>query len=342
MKRVLNIAHRGGAGLWPENTMAALERALAMGCDGMELDVHLSKDGKLVVFHDEALKPEIVRRPDGRWLDATGPLIKDQRYEELRQFDVGRLKPGTKYAERHPDQQPIDGERIPLLEDVIRLTKQRSADAKLWIELKTALLWPERSSTPHQLAEAVIGLLREEDFIDRAVLVAFDWNGLIHAKRLAPEIETRFTTLAQSWFRLDLDGLSWIKDSQQQRISTVEITVANARWLPPPRDHGAPPPPILDQMRRLVLERKAPWEAGHSSFLRPIAKAVREAGGNGWFPFYRDVDPQTAASALELGLTLAAWTVDDPDEMRRLIDLGCDALCTDRPDRLRRVLAPDL
>ncbi|HCX66954.1 MAG TPA: hypothetical protein DHK64_05290, partial [Rhodobiaceae bacterium] len=49
MKKPLHVAHRGGAGLWPENTMVAFERAIAAGADGIELDVHLSRDGLLVV-----------------------------------------------------------------------------------------------------------------------------------------------------------------------------------------------------------------------------------------------------------------------------------------------------
>ena len=65
MRKPLHVAHRGGAGLWPENTMAAFTRAIAAGADGIELDVHLSKDGKLVVHHDESLKPSIARGAGG-------------------------------------------------------------------------------------------------------------------------------------------------------------------------------------------------------------------------------------------------------------------------------------
>ena len=61
MSKTLNIAHRGGAGLKPENTLAAFANALDLGVDGFELDVHVAKDGTVVVFHDDALKGEIVR-----------------------------------------------------------------------------------------------------------------------------------------------------------------------------------------------------------------------------------------------------------------------------------------
>src|SRR5689334_22696160 len=112
----LNIAHRGGAKLWPENTTYAFEQATAAGFDGAELDVQLSRDGKLVVFHDFHLKPELCRHPDGSWLARRERrLIRDLSASDIQAFDVGRIKPRTLYAQRHRVLHPRDGERIPLL-----------------------------------------------------------------------------------------------------------------------------------------------------------------------------------------------------------------------------------
>jgi glycerophosphoryl diester phosphodiesterase len=77
----LNIAHRGGAGLWPENTLNAFARAAAMGADGAELDVQLTRDNEVVVFHDNRLKADLCRDADGIWLDRTGPRIVDLSFE---------------------------------------------------------------------------------------------------------------------------------------------------------------------------------------------------------------------------------------------------------------------
>ena len=82
----LNIAHRGGAGLRPENTLAAFAHALDLGVDGFELDVHVAKDGTVVVFHDDALKPEIVRDANGHWIEAPGPLIKDLTFARIAEL----------------------------------------------------------------------------------------------------------------------------------------------------------------------------------------------------------------------------------------------------------------
>ena len=56
LAQTLNIAHRGGADLWPENTMQAFERAIALGVDGIEFDLQLSADGHLLIHHDARLK----------------------------------------------------------------------------------------------------------------------------------------------------------------------------------------------------------------------------------------------------------------------------------------------
>lgn len=84
------IGHRGAAGLAPENTLAAFAASLDLGVDALELDVHLTRDGTLVVYHDYTLKPETTRTPDGEWLDIwTGLAIKDLSLAELKTYDVG-------------------------------------------------------------------------------------------------------------------------------------------------------------------------------------------------------------------------------------------------------------
>ena len=114
MTKPLNIAHRGGAGLWPENTLFAFVNAAKAGYDGAELDVQLTRDGRLAVFHDFRLSPALCRRPDGRWVRRNLPLIRDLDFSELAAFDIGRPKPGTLYARRHRKVQAHDGERVQI------------------------------------------------------------------------------------------------------------------------------------------------------------------------------------------------------------------------------------
>ena len=125
--------HRGARGLRPENTLAGFAFALELGVTTLELDCAVTRDGVVVVSHDPVLNPDHTRDEQGRFLDAAGPPIVDaDAMRSCRRYDVGRLRPGSEYAARFPDQQAVDGERIPRLADVfalVRSTRQRRACA---------------------------------------------------------------------------------------------------------------------------------------------------------------------------------------------------------------------
>ena len=80
---MLNIAHRGFKGAYPENTMLAYEKAVETGADGIEFDVHLTKDGELVIIHDETLE----RTTDGKG------LVKDKTLYELKKLNASKGYP---------------------------------------------------------------------------------------------------------------------------------------------------------------------------------------------------------------------------------------------------------
>ena len=306
--RPWNIAHRGGALLCPENTLAAFADAVRRGCDGAELDVQLSRDGDVVVYHDYRLKPELCRDPCGQWLAPPAPRIKDLSLAELRAFDIGRADPASEYAREHVGVTWRDGETIPTLEEVIAVAKTARAPFRLFVELKTSFANRAESALPEELAERTVAVLKAHDCLDRAIFVGFDWAGLIHAKKIAPAAQCWFTTLPQSWFR---DG------------------------TPPPQD-DPPAQPALDMLRYWAREGISPWSAGFDAVKHggSIIAAIKAAGGDGWFPTWTDINAQSLAEARALGLKVGAWTVDNPAEMQRLLALGLDAICTDRPDVL--------
>lgn len=317
MTAPLQIAHRGGAGLWPENTMAAFCRAIEAGTDGIELDVHLTKDGELVVHHDESLKPAIARGADGAWLVRPTPLLKALTYDELRAYDVGRLRPGAGYAARYPEQTGFDGERVPPLADVYRLVKETAKPRfRLYVELKTALLDLTQSADPVALADAAVALTREHGLEETVTFVSFDWRALRRAKELAPQILNAFTTLP--FFQIDPEDASAARDV----------------------------PGSEDDLIRQASAAGAPWAAGYdwrgqkgATFAERMLRAIASGPADGWFSWHGDVTAETAALARELGLAVSCWTVDEEPEMRRLAGLGVEAILTDRPDRLARVLA---
>jgi len=307
----LNIAHRGGAGLWPENSLAAFRNAVAMGADGAELDVHLSKDGEVVVFHDYRLKPEIVRDSSGRHIAKPTPRIKDLTLAELRSYDIGRHDVSTPYGSRQPDLKAIDGERIPTLGEVLEICNTSAKPFWLQVELKTSWIERDVGPDPVALAEASVAVLKKHGYLDRAIFVGFDWPGLLHVKKIS-DAKCWFTTMNASWFR---DGPVPPEDD--------------------PLADGA-----LKMLRHWASTGTSPWAGGFDAVNHggSIQNAIKAAGGDGWFPPYREATPEAVAEAKSLGLKVGAWTVDSPLDMHALIGRGLDALCTDRPDVLAKVL----
>ncbi len=195
--KILLIGHRGAAGLAPENTLAAFRRACEIGVDAVELDVLLTADSKIVVHHDYSLKPEIARTSDGKWIkDGSDLAINALTLAQLKQYDVGRLKPDTRYARRYPQQQPVDGQRIPTLQAVIALVKKQcDPTAQLWIEIKTSPERPDLTPSPEVVADAVVNMVRKEKISTRVFILSFDWRVLVHVQKIAPDIPTVYLSL---------------------------------------------------------------------------------------------------------------------------------------------------
>lgn len=192
---ILVVGHRGAAGLAPENTLAAIATALRWGVDAVELDVQLTRDGELVLYHDLTLMPEITRTGDGEWLDGWSSLaLKDLSLAELKSYDVGRIDPDSFYARRYPDQVPSDGETIPTLLEAIELVRFVDQPVELWVEIKTSPQAPRVSSRPENVAAAVVRLLRREGFTQAVKVLSFDWRALLRVQQLAPELATVFLT----------------------------------------------------------------------------------------------------------------------------------------------------
>ena len=191
--------HRGARTLAPENTLEAFARALSIGVTTLELDIAITKDGVLVVSHDPALNPVITRGADGRFLDARGPLISSLSFDELQRYDVGRLKPGTRYAGLYPEQQPADGARIPRLADLFALVKKSGNETvRFAIETKVTPTAPGETLAPEPFARAVVAAIREAGLAGRSSILSFDWRTLAEVQKIAPEIPTVYLTIQRT------------------------------------------------------------------------------------------------------------------------------------------------
>ena len=181
--------HRGARGLAPENTLPGIERALEVGVTTLELDVVMTRDGVPVVGHDRRLNPALVRDADGRWLDEPTPVVFALDLAQLQRFDVGRLRPGTTYAAAYPQQQPVDGTRMPTLAQVFeRVAALGARDVRFNLETKLSPLEPETGPEPEAFVRALLAVVDAHGVRGRVSLQSFDWRTLDAARRLAPEV----------------------------------------------------------------------------------------------------------------------------------------------------------
>lgn len=215
--------HRGCRGLLPENTLPAFTKALALGVTTLELDVGVTRDGVVVVHHDRRLNPDTARR-DGKYVAAPGPTIFSLTYDELQRYDVGRIRPGSEYAQRFPLQQPIDGTRIPRLSELFSLAMPMRS-VRFNIETKLLPTHPDETLGPEAFARALIAEIRKAGVERRATIQSFDFRTLKITENEAPEIETVYLTEAPDSIPQKVRALGakiWSPDFHALKRATVE------------------------------------------------------------------------------------------------------------------------
>jgi len=249
MARIALIAHRGAAGLAPENTLVAFERGIAEKADAVELDVHLSKDGELVVIHDATLN---------RTTDGSGN-VSDFTLAELRKLDAAAKFTGG----------PVAPQKLPTFQEVVDLVNGR---VPIQIEVKV-----KSDGTRYQgIEQKVIDVLRRANMIEKSVIISFYWDVLQNVKAIEP------------------------------RLKTGALATTN-------------------YFRKVTSAAQA-------------AKEVKAVGADFFGVEKTYLTAELLAELRKLGIGGGAWTVDDEAEMRKLAALNPDALTTNRPDLLRKVL----
>ena len=187
--------HRGTRGNAPENTLAAFEKALAIGVTTLEMDAAITADGVVVVAHDPALNPALTRDASGQWLKLRGPLIRSVTYAQLQTYDVGRIDPESDYARQFPAQESKDGERVPTLASVFARVKALGAEhVRFDIETKIKPTAPEETLAPEPFVRALLAVIRDAGMTKRVMIQSFDWRTLKLVQQLEPGMPTVYLT----------------------------------------------------------------------------------------------------------------------------------------------------
>ena len=186
------IAHRGASHAAPENTLAAFEKAIEFGSDYAELDVCQTKDGEIVLMHDESLE---------RTTNGTGE-IWSSTLKELKQLEAGSW-----FGEESK------GEPVPTLLEVIQCVKGKM---KLNIEVKVFRDEPE-------IARKVVDIIRSEAFEKECIVTSFDRKIVEKVKHIAPDIKTGF--IFNKEYPLDVFEGSWDALCCNYRIVNKEFVL---------------------------------------------------------------------------------------------------------------------
>ena len=153
------FAHRGYSGLFPENTMIAFKKANEAGAYGIELDVQLTKDGEVVIIHDEKVD---------RTTDKSG-FVEDFTLQEIQQLHAGMILDSA-----------APFEKIPTFEEYCRWVK--GTDLVTNIELKTSVIYYK------DIEKKVIDIIKKYHLEDKVIISSFNHLSLIETKKLAPQL----------------------------------------------------------------------------------------------------------------------------------------------------------
>ena len=268
VSEIQRVAHRGGGALAPENTLAAFRAGIDSSAHALELDVHLSADGALVVIHD----PDVKRTTDG------SGLVADMTLAELKSLDAGAKfrgpaagttgAPGASVPAIAPGRQ-----EIPTLDEVLDLVAP-AEDIGLQVEIK---LRADKTRYPG-LEAALVGALRASGLVDRTTVISFDFPSLAAVRELEPRLRT------------------------------------------------------------CALVGKDFFKAAGKAQPDDIARSLASLGVDGAGVREQNLTPALYRALRAAGLSVGAWTVDDPRRMRQLAALGVDFITSNRPDVLGKTL----
>jgi len=249
------IAHRGGRGLWPENTLLAFRNAHALGVDVLEMDLRQTADAQIVVLHDETVD---------RTTDGVGPVAA------LTFAELQRLDAGYRWTADGGGTFPFRGRGagVPALREVFAALP----DARMNLEIK---------GRGPAMAAPLCALIRAHGMATRVAVAAFDQDAMDAFRAACPQVATAAT-----------------------RDEAVRFARLSAAFL------GA-----LFASRAQVLQ-------------------IPERMGQ-----YQVLTPRFASDSRRLNLKLEIWTVNEPEDMKRLLALPVDGIVTDYPDRLLAILA---
>lgn len=220
--------HRGARGLMPENTIPAMIKAIDLGVTTIEMDCHITKDGKVVVTHDPHISHLYARTPEGKDFskeESQQYTVYQMNYDDVRQFDTG-----TKHYELYPRQQKIKT-HIPLLSELIdsvqTYLKAKDLPQVFYnIEIKSKegkdnAYHPE----PARFTQLVVEQVEQKNITPYVIIQSFDKRALQALHRQYPHIRASLLVSNQDSFEENIKQLGFTPDvySPNYKLVTEEL-----------------------------------------------------------------------------------------------------------------------
>lgn len=202
------FAHRGGSALMPENTIIAMQNAMDFGTS-LEMDLYLSKDKKVFVYHDDKISPKFASNPDGTPVtpeQAARKKIVDFTYAELKPFDLGiRAHPDFPRRKQVKAGIPLLSELVDSVESYAKRGGLPAPSYSMEIKVPNATLSPTYKA---DLVDAAIRILTEKNIAGRVIVQSFDIEALEYLHKTYPHMKTAYL-VGQGHYLENLKKLSF-------------------------------------------------------------------------------------------------------------------------------------
>ncbi|KAJ7596632.1 PLC-like phosphodiesterase [Mycena floridula] len=302
-------AHRGGRGNTVESTIPSFAWGLIDGATTLELDNGLTKDGVLVVWHDESITPQKCRdgppRPDDPDFPYVGKFVANLTLQQLKSLDCGSQR-----QRDFPAQLTYPGTKISTLEEVFEFVECADPTNRIQfnIESKINAEFPDRTRSVKDFVQKQHEIFARSPYRHSITYQSFDWRSLIAMKALDSSIITSAL--------IDLE-------------SAVTIDNSTSPWLAGLRLDSFPGQTLGEQIA----------EAAHflgADILSPEASSNisnPDPADEGYTPF---ATLEMVQKAHDLGMLVKPWTVNHLNVAEIMLDWDVDGLITDYPGTLRR------
>lgn len=293
--------HRGGMGLMPENTIAAMLNGVKLGVKTLELDVVISSDGKVVVSHDPYMSADFMLKPDGSEItkkEQAGIALFQMSYDSISHFDAG-LKPHPMFPQqvKMKTHKPLLSELIDSVENYVKKNQLKPVYYNIETKISPAGDGVYNPS-PEVFVTTLMKVLNPKNINNRITIQSFDVRTLQILHKTEPKLKLSLLAFGKMDLSSELKKAGLDKENQE-KVKQAILAYGKGG--------------IDEDLKKL-------------GFTPDI-----------YSPHFSSVDAGMVKKAHENKMLILPWTVDEEKDMVELGKLGVDGIISNYPDRLIRL-----